>query len=154
MIRQFLCAFGLTLVTVIIHGLATLEALAHMARVRRRKGEEPGLLAQVLLVVRTVAILLVLHLIEAGVWAGFYVVADAMPDLETAIYFSMTSYTTVGYGDVLLPADWRLLGPSEAAVGILMFGWSTAIIVGAITRIYGDRFRALSQNDQSTSSGD
>ena len=144
MIAQLLSALGLALVTVSIHALATLEAFAQMARLRRRRSEQAGLLMQVVPVVRAVAILLTLHLVEAGVWAGFYVVAGAFSDLETAVYFSMTSYTTVGYGDVNLPYGWRLLGPSEAAVGILMFGWSTAIIVAMMTRVYGERFQSLS----------
>ena len=59
------------------------------------------------------------------------------------MYFSITSYTTVGYGDVVLPASWRLLGPIEGAVGILMFGWSTAILVMALTRIYASQLRSL-----------
>src|SRR5262249_59713227 len=105
---------------------------------QRRKGNQ-GLLTSEIQIVRVVGILLLLHLVEAGVWAGFFRVAGVLPDLETAIYFSITSYTTVGYRDVLLPASWRLLRPTEAAVGILMFGWSTGIMVAAITRIYGSR---------------
>ena len=61
-----------------------------------------------------VGALLLLHLAEAVVWALFYVLVGALPDLETAVYFSLTSYTTVGYGDVVLPEPWRLLGPIEA----------------------------------------
>jgi len=85
-------------------------------------------------IVRTVAILLFLHLGEAIVWAVFYLIAHILPDFETSVYFSITSYTTMGYGDVVLHAPWRLLGPIEGAVGILMFGWSTAIIVTAVSR--------------------
>ena len=61
--------------------------------------------------------------------------------METAMYFSLTSYTTLGYGDVVLPPSARLLGPIEGAVGILMFGWSTGIMVTAISRIYAGRLR-------------
>ena len=89
--------------------------------------------------VRVVSVLLLLHLAEAGIWALFYRLSGILPEFESAIYFSITSYTTVGYGDVVLPAPWRLLGPIEAAVGILTFGWSTAIIVAAIARILGNR---------------
>ena len=83
-----------------------------------------------------VGALLLLHLAEAIVWALFYVLVGALPDLETAAYFSLTSYTTVGYGDVVLPAAWRLLGPIEAAVGVLMLGWSTGILIVVIGVIY------------------
>jgi hypothetical protein len=76
---------------------------------------------------------------EAAMWAAFYRMSGLFSEFETALYFSITSYTTVGYGDVLLPPSWRVLGPMEAAVGILMFGWSTAIIVAAITRMQADQ---------------
>jgi hypothetical protein len=74
-----------------------------------------------------------------AIWAAAFAIGDVFPDFETALYFSLTSYTTVGYGDVLPPDSWRLLGPIEAAVGILMLGWSTSIIVAAVQRMYNAR---------------
>ncbi len=138
---QLLFAFGLTGLTVIIHAFGTLEAIAHLSRAWQRRKEKQRALASEILIVRVVSILLILHLLEAGVWAMFFLVTRVLPDLETSFYFSLTSYTTVGYGDVVLPASSRILGPIEAAVGILMFGWSTALIVTAITRVYGSRLR-------------
>ena len=89
--------------------------------------------------IRLVSLLLVLHLVEMAVWAAAYAVGNVLPDFETALYYSLKSYTTVGYGDVLPSVSWRLLGPIEAAVGILMLGWSTSIIVAAVQRIYNVR---------------
>jgi voltage-gated potassium channel len=138
---RFLVAFGLASVTVIIHALGTLEAIAHLSRIWQRRTVRQRPLASEVQIVRVVSFLLLLHLIEAGIWGSFFVVAGVLPDLDTAVYFSLTTYTTVGYGDVVLPVSWRLLGPFESAVGILMFGWSTGIMVTAITRIYGNRLR-------------
>jgi hypothetical protein len=138
---QILFALGLTSITVLIHALGTLEAIAHLSRVWQRTLAKQRLLASEVHIVRVVSILLLLHLLEAGIWATFFVAAGVLPDLETAVYFSLTSYTTIGYGDVVLPPPWRLLGPIEGAVGILMFGWSTSIMVTAIPRIYGSRLR-------------
>lgn len=137
----FLFAFGLTGLTVIIHAVGTLEAIAHLSRARLRSGAKRGALASEIQIVRVVSVLLFLHLLEAGVWATFFLVTGVLPDFETAMYFSLTSYTTVGYGDVVLPSPRRLLGPIEAGVGILMFGWSTGVMVAAITRIYGGRLQ-------------
>jgi voltage-gated potassium channel len=139
MIVVLLFALGLTCATVLIHALGTWEAIVHLARQWLQKKGTQGLLATEIRIVRVVSVMLLLHLFEAGIWAAFYLLSGILPELETALYFSITSYTTVGYGDVVLPAPWRLLGPIEAAVGILMFGWTTAIIVAAITRIQGDR---------------
>ena len=82
-----------------------------------------------------VSSLLLLSLAEILVWAAVYALAGHLPDFETAAYFSLTSYTTVGYGDVVLPPGSRLLGPIEGAVGVLMFGWSTSVLVAAISRV-------------------
>jgi hypothetical protein len=139
MIVPLLCASGLLSATVLIHALGTLEAIAHVSRVWPQSKGKQGLLISELHIVRVVAGMLLLHFIEAGTWAAFFWMSRVLPGFEPAFYFSITSYTTVGYGDVLLPERWRLLGPIEAAVGILMFGWSTAIIVAVVTRIHRDR---------------
>jgi len=146
MILLLLIAFGLTCATVILHAVGTLEAIGHLGRNWRKKSQYRGWLSSEIRIARAVCVLLLLHLAEAGVWAGVYRLFGLLPDMETAAYFSITSYTTVGYGDVVLPSQWRLLGPIESAVGILMFGWSTAIMVALISRVYGDRLRA--QADQ------
>jgi hypothetical protein len=137
MIKLVLCALGLTAITVIIHGIGAVASGRRVMGLWTRRGDRPGRLGAELLMAQLVGALLLLHLAEAVVWALFYVLIGALPDLETAAYFSLTSYTTVGYGDVVLPEAWRLLGPIEAAVGVLMLGWSTGILVVVIGVIYG-----------------
>ena len=136
MIKLVLCALGLTAVTVIIHGVGAVASGRRVMGLWTRRSDRPGRLGAELLTAQLVGALLLLHLAEAVVWALFYVLVGALPDLETAAYFSLTSYTTVGYGDVVLPEAWRLLGPIEAAVGVLMLGWSTGILVVVIGVIY------------------
>lgn len=145
MITPMILAFALTIATVVVHAFGTLEAIAYLSRVWQHNKGNQGSFVLVTRILRVVSVLLLLHWVEAGIWAAFFLVSGALPDLETATYFSLTSYTTLGYGDVVLPMSWRLLGPFEGAVGILMFGWSTGIIVAAITRIYGSRLRLLSE---------
>lgn len=69
------------------------------------------------------------HTIEAWIWALFYWLVVDMESLSSAIYFSTVTYTTLGYGDITLTEDWRLLGSLQAVDGIIMFGWSTAFLV-------------------------
>ena len=76
-----------------------------------------------------------LHLIEITLWAVFYVWQDAMPDLQSALYFSAVTYTTTGYGDLVLPREWQLLGGVEPLTGILMCGWSTGFFFAVFSRI-------------------
>jgi hypothetical protein len=146
MLIHLALAFALVGVSVVIHGLGTLVVIARLANaMRSRRG---GRVASGLLTIRVVGSLLLLHLLEASAWAAFYWLARALPDAETAFYFSLSSYTTVGYGDVVLPADWRLIGPIEAATGILMFGWSTGVMVAAINRIHDGQLRRLAEPEE------
>lgn len=136
MVKVILAALGLTAITVMIHGAGALACTRRANRAWNARKDRPGTLGAERLIARLVGSLLLLHLAEAVVWALFYVLIGVLPDLETAAYFSLTSYTTVGYGDLVLPAPWRLLGPLEAAVGILMLGWSTGVLVAVLGNIY------------------
>lgn len=138
MTKVILSALGLTVLTVIIHALGTLLLTRRTNHLWDERKQRLGRLGAELLVARLVGGLLLLHLSEAIVWALFFVGIGVLPELEAAAYFSLTSYTTVGYGDLVLKEPWRLLGPIEAAVGILMLGWSTGILVALITRMYGE----------------
>jgi hypothetical protein len=82
--------------------------------------------------------IVLLHLAEISLWAGFYVWRNAMPDLASALYFSAVTYTTTGYGDLVLLAGWRLVGAVEALTGILMCGWSTGFFFAIVNRLYQD----------------
>jgi len=77
--------------------------------------------------------------IEAGLWAMLYLLnplITALPDLETAFYFSMVTYTTLGFGDVVLVGQWRTLASIQAANGVIIFGWTTALIFYFIQHVY------------------
>lgn len=90
------------------------------------------------LLVRVVWGLMALHVFEVGIWAAFYWWQEALPDIESALYFSGVTYSTIGYGDLLLPLQWRFLGPLEGLTGILMCGLSTAFFFATLTRIHGE----------------
>ena len=137
MTKVVLCALGLTVLTVLIHAVGSLFVMRRVSDAWSKRRPQPGVLGAELLVARLVGALLLLHLAEAIVWALFFLLFGLLPDFEAAAYFSLTSYTTVGYGDLVLKESWRLLGPIEAGVGILMLGWSTGLLVALLTRIYG-----------------
>lgn len=82
------------------------------------------------------------HFIDVALWALFYASARALPTLDTAVYFSAVTYTTVGCGDVVLPQRWRLAGGVEALTGILMCGWSTAAFFSIVSRIVRPSWRS------------
>jgi hypothetical protein len=76
------------------------------------------------------------HLIEIAVWAFFYTWTGSMPDMQSALYFSAVTYTTTGYGDLVLPPEWRLVGAVEALTGILMCGWSTGFFFAVVSQAF------------------
>ena len=94
---------------------------------RREKLERQTSLPRLTLVLILVfAVTILLHLMEAAIWASFYQWWDLFPNYETSLYFSLTSYTTMGFGDVLLPQRWRFLGGIEGFSGVLLCGVSTS----------------------------
>jgi hypothetical protein len=95
------------------------------------------------IVALVILLALVAHLIEIAFWAVLFVICGEFHDFGTAYYHSAVNYTTLGYGDVIMSPAWRLLGPLEAANGILMFGVSTAMIFTLILRLTQARFLDL-----------
>lgn len=96
-----------------------------------------GHVHNVSLLTLVVVALLAVHLLEVVSWAAFYSYKGCFADFNTSLYFSMVTYTTVGYGDVVLrDKGWRLLGGVEALTGSLMLCWSTVILVHVVTKIY------------------
>lgn len=79
-------------------------------------------------------VLLAAHLLEVAVWALVYWTVDAAPAGTDLFYFSFVNYTTLGYGDVTPVKAWRLLGPMTAMSGVLMFGWSTAVLFEVLVK--------------------
>lgn len=86
------------------------------------------------LMVRFAATMTCLHILEILVWAGFYH-WKCFPSWEASFYFSAASYSTVGYGDVILPHIWRTLGPIEGLIGMLMCGMSVSGLFAILIRI-------------------
>lgn len=84
-----------------------------------------------------VLVLLLLHVLEIVLWAAFFLHQGCFTDPRTSIYFSLVTYTTVGYGDIVLSEQYRILGGIEALAGVLMMSWSTALLLGYVQRVYG-----------------
>jgi voltage-gated potassium channel Kch len=132
-ISRLLIALGLMGVCVVIHASGMSWAMRQL-RSHRPSSLQFWPVTQMFVLVA--AWLILLHLAEVAVWAVFYLWRDAMPDLAAALYFSAVTYTTTGYGDLVLPEGWRLLGGVHALTGILMCGWSTGFFFAVVNRLY------------------
>jgi len=145
MFMVLLLLFVLVSACVAIHGLGMIFGLRWLETTRPAQHRHHFKLATAFwILVRVVYGLLILHLLEICVWAGCYDLSGCFPDFLTSFYYSATSYSTVGYGDVVPPGKWRILGSVEAVTGILMFGWSTGVLFSVVNHLQG-RFSGQKQ---------
>jgi len=100
-----------------------------------------------LLIVMLFAGIVILHVAQTSLWAAFYYAQGLFSDFETSLYFSMVSFTTIGYGDVLLPRNWRLLGVIEGFSGVVLCGVSTGFIFAVINAMFQARLRQRSNQN-------
>jgi hypothetical protein len=91
------------------------------------------------LVGEVVLVMAMVSILEVLLWAATYLALGEIKGLEPAFYFSMVTFTTLGYGDIVLDESWRLLASFQAATGILMFGWTTAILIAVVQHSYFGR---------------
>ena len=135
MILTFALATFMVGLTVTIHfgGLLGLLWLLRGSGHRFRPHESAAGQGAVILFV--VLGLVGIHTVEVWLYALAYIGVGAMKDFEAALYFSTTSFTTIGYGDVVLDHKWRLVGAIEGANGLLLFGWSTAFLISVTGRM-------------------
>lgn len=120
-------------VTIHFFGLVLLMRLLRLARGRLWTARR--LLTQGAVILLVVHGLFFIHTVEVWAFATVYVASGAISGLEPALYFSTATFTTIGYGDVVLPHDWRLLGAIEGAVGLILFGWSTAFLISVMVHM-------------------
>ena len=133
MLSPFLSACGLAFLTVATHATGIGVLLQHLIHSQHLP---TSLSLTMRLLLRIVWWLILLHLAEISIWALFYLWRGCIPDAETAFYFSGVTYTTIGYGDVVLAKPWRLLGPIEGLLGVLMCGLSTGYFFVVGSHIY------------------
>src|SRR6188768_442653 len=134
MLTKLLVAFSLMALCVAIHAMGLIAVFRWMhGQLARGTGEFwPSTWG----LVRIASWTVFLHLLQILVWAFMYAWRGAMPDFTTAAYFSAVTYTTTGYGDLVLPAEWRLVGGVEALTGILMCGLSTGMFFAIFSVLF------------------
>ena len=119
---------------VVAHALAMTALLRHLTRSARPRVLR--IAAGMWILIRVALTMLSVHLLEIGIWASFFTWQNLFPDFRTSFYFSAVTYTTTGYGDLVLPDPSRMLAAVEALTGILMCGWSTGILFAVVSRMY------------------
>ena len=132
---QLVVGMVLLVATTFVHAAVTGFVIALARRLNEAHWSMQGRLRPMVLIAGVVLSFFMASLFEVFLWAITYMSIGALSGLEPALYFSMVTFTTLGYGDVVLTDTWRLLGSFQAATGIIVFGWTTAVIVALLQRI-------------------
>jgi hypothetical protein len=133
MIRQFLFGGAVSAVNIALHALV-MTVLVQVARSASARSKSHASQHLLLVMIPTVLVLMMTHALEVIVWGISYWLVDTAPVGTDRVYFAFVNYTTLGYGDVVPVVRWRLLGPITAMNGVLLFGWSTAVIFEVLRR--------------------
>jgi hypothetical protein len=132
---QIAIGLVLILITTAVHGLCTGAVVGVLRSTHASAWGNRSAATRVTLISLVVLMMFVAALLESGIWAAVYMKVGSISDLETALYFSTVTFTTLGYGDVTLDTSWRLLASLQAANGTIMFGWTTALVMAIIRRM-------------------
>lgn len=133
MLRQFLFGGAVSTVNIALHALV-MTVVVRVAQTASG-GDRPRSSAHLIgVMIPTVLVLMITHALEVIIWAFAYFLVDAAPEGADRVYFAFVNYTTLGYGDIIPVALWQLLGPLTAMNGVLLFGWSTAVIFEVLRR--------------------
>ena len=132
---QFIAGSFLVVLMIIVHGLGVvgvtklLRLEDEALKAHQLNGRAFGLLTSMALS------MFAIHAFEIWIYAAFYLAVGAIGDLETALYFSASAYTTLGHPDVAFPIEWRLVGAFEGLTGFLLIGWSIAVFVTDMNKL-------------------
>jgi Ion channel len=140
---QLVLGMVMVIVTTLIQSGFTVAAV-RVLRQRVTKELTSSLWRSTLMLALFVLWLFLATLLQVCTWALLYLALNALGSLEEATYFSMETFSTLGFGDITLGKNWRLLSSFEAANGLLMFGWSTALVFAAVQWIYRMRTHTAS----------
>jgi hypothetical protein len=142
MTLPLLFGFVTFICSMFIHGLMFLVILKLIQGYLQRG--HVSLSHNYLTLIVTVMVILIAHICSIALWAWVFIILGEFSSFETAFYFSGVSYTTLGYGDIILSKAWRLLGPLEAVNGVIMIGWTTATIFAVQITLVRQRLKTKS----------
>ena len=134
MLRQILVGAAVSAFNIAIHAFV-MAAVLWAARMAEAITVSLQTFRLITVMIATVSFLMAAHFVEVLVWSLAYAIVDAAPEGTDLAYFAFVNYTTLGYGDVTPVERWHLLGPITAMNGVLMFGWSTAVIFEVLRKV-------------------
>ena len=147
LLTQIGAAVLLVSLTLLLQVAGVTALIEWLKRVLTRDVDKHGPTYSATLVVESTVAIVLLHGLAILLWAGFYRLR-CFPSWEIAFYFSASSYSTVGYGDVVIPPAWRLLGPLESVTGVLMCGISISVLFALVSRLLDRDTQSMGGKEQ------
>lgn len=135
MIADLVLASVMVVWTVVVHFAGLLLLIRFLNAGGHRFRPQHSLMGQCILVVMVVLGLFAIHTIEIWSYAACYWLIGALAPFETALYFSTVTFTTIGYGDIVMGEKWRVFAAIEGANGLILFGWSTAFLISLMRQL-------------------
>ena len=135
---------GMLVFVVLLHGFAMRMITSHVIRRAKVITQHPTAWRADVLIAAAVFLLLCSHLVETCVWTAALVLSRLVSSWRDAAYFAANTYTTLGYGNVVLPEPWKMLTPIMAISGLFTFGWTGSVLVDVVSRT--NRLRELAEN--------
>ena len=133
---QLLIGSAMIALTVVIHTVGLIALVAYLKGRGLRAVGDGHYFVMMRVLVLTILGIFLLHTVEIWCWAALYVWLGELKDFHQALYFSTVTFTTLGYGDIVLDERWQLLTSLEAANGIILFGVSTAFIFAVLRKLF------------------
>lgn len=145
---DFILGGGMLVLIVLIHGASMRAITTHVVRRTKVIGTNPSQWRADVLLSSVILLMLAVHLVETGVWTTVLVRSHLVNDWREAGYFAANTYTTLGYGEVILSEPWKMLAPIMAISGLFTFGWTGSVLVDVVARV--NRLKDLAEEPSSS----
>ena len=133
MIANVILGLGSMVVCLAIQAFLVVVAIQVYVN-HRRLAASPTLVGTFVLICGVMLVLVIGNFLQIALWAGLFMYLGEFADFGTAAYYSAVNFSTLGYGDIVMSEQYRVLGPMQAVNGVLMIGVSTAVVMAALQR--------------------
>lgn len=148
MLLNLLTGLPVMLLCLLLQAIFVAKCLRYYVRFRHAQQGHESQLLDILLLSMVMLLMLLGNFVQMAIWAGLFMLLGEFGEFATALYHSGVNFATLGYGDIVMAERWRLLGPLEAANGILMFGVSTSVMTAAVMDVIKHNIARLQQSER------
>jgi voltage-gated potassium channel Kch len=148
MLLNLLTGLPVILLCLVLQAMFVAIGMRVYLRFRASTQVSTAVMPDILLLSAVMLLLMLGNCLQMAGWAGLFMLLGEFDNFAHALYFSGVTFATLGYGDVVLSEDWRLLSALEAANGILMFGVSTAVMTAAVSDVFKHNLTRLQRQQQ------